>query len=227
MVRSFGLAFESTGFRSQLRGRYCLATLMSSDRTKQICLAMTIYIYIYIYIPKLHIIYCSYSINLHLYLYVDLTLWAKCLYEYWIYSNDQSAPNSLTHFISFHFFFDYGLSRFFAQFAGAVEYTIGNCEGVRHHPRPTSVLDMANKQSDGEVPVILELLGMQSTPSLLSLLGQLRPEVVAPDSILSKGQIELNCILMQKWIAWNRTILIFKLHSYAKVNCLKLNCFLT
>ena len=30
-------------------GRYCLATLMSSDRTKQICLRMTIYIYIYIY----------------------------------------------------------------------------------------------------------------------------------------------------------------------------------
>ena len=29
-------------------GRYCLATLMSSDRTKQICLWMTILIYIYI-----------------------------------------------------------------------------------------------------------------------------------------------------------------------------------
>ena len=29
-------------------GRYCLATLMSSDRTKQICLWMTIDIYIYI-----------------------------------------------------------------------------------------------------------------------------------------------------------------------------------
>ena len=31
-------------------GSYCLATLMSSDRTKHICLWMTIYIYIYIYI---------------------------------------------------------------------------------------------------------------------------------------------------------------------------------
>ena len=29
-------------------GSYSLATLMSSDRTKQICLWMTIYIYIYI-----------------------------------------------------------------------------------------------------------------------------------------------------------------------------------
>ena len=33
-------------------GRYCLATLMSSDRTKQICLWMTIYIYIYSPYPR-------------------------------------------------------------------------------------------------------------------------------------------------------------------------------
>ena len=32
-------------------GRYCLATLMSSDRTKQICLWMTIEIYILPYLP--------------------------------------------------------------------------------------------------------------------------------------------------------------------------------
>ncbi len=35
-------------------GSYCLATLMSSDRTKQICLWMTLYIYIYIYIYTTH-----------------------------------------------------------------------------------------------------------------------------------------------------------------------------
>ena len=52
------------------------------------------------------------------------------------------------------------------------------------------------KQSDGEVPVILELWEMQSTPSLPSLPGSLRPRVVAPDRVLSMGQIELNCILM-------------------------------
>ena len=44
MVRNFGLTFESTGFRSQLR-EDTVETLMSSDRTKQICLWMTIYIY--------------------------------------------------------------------------------------------------------------------------------------------------------------------------------------
>ena len=53
MVRSFGLSFESTGVSIPATGRYCLATLMSSDRTKQICLWMTIYIYIiYIYIYR-------------------------------------------------------------------------------------------------------------------------------------------------------------------------------
>ena len=40
------------------------------------------------------------------------------------------------------------------------------------------------KQSDGEVPVMLELWGMQSTPSLPSLPGPLCPGVVAPDRVL-------------------------------------------
>ena len=47
MVRGFGLAFESNRVSIPAMGSYCLATLMSSDRTKQICLWMTIYIYIY------------------------------------------------------------------------------------------------------------------------------------------------------------------------------------
>ena len=46
MVRSFGLAFESTRVSIPATGSYCLATLMSSDRTKQICLWMPIYIII-------------------------------------------------------------------------------------------------------------------------------------------------------------------------------------
>ena len=59
------------------------------------------------------------------------------------------------------------------------------------------------KQSDGEVPVMLVLWGMQSTPFI----------VIAPKSTLawssntwSMGQIELNCIIMINWIAWNRTV---------------------
>ena len=59
-----------------------------------------------------------------------------------------------------------------------------------------SVLIYVIKQSDGEVPVILELWGMQSTSSLALLPGTLCSEVIAPDRVLSMGQIELNCVLM-------------------------------
>ena len=30
--------------------------------------------------------------------------------------------------------------------------------------------------------------------------------VAAPDRVLPTGQIELNCVLMQNWIIWNRTV---------------------
>ena len=93
------------------------------------------------------------------------------------------------------------------------------------------------KQSDGEAPVILELWGMWSTHSLLSLLGSFWPGMVAPDNVPSMGQIELNSILMLNWIAWielfwhmkcvlrlnwivwNRTVFTFKLHIFAELNC--------
>ncbi len=52
------------------------------------------------------------------------------------------------------------------------------------------------KQSDGEVPVMLDIWGMQSTPSLPLLPDPLWPGMVAPDRTLSMGQIELNGILM-------------------------------
>ena len=47
------------------------------------------------------------------------------------------------------------------------------------------------EQSDGEAPVMLEFEGMQSTPLLPLLSGQLWPGVVAPERVLSMGQIEL------------------------------------
>ena len=68
------------------------------------------------------------------------------------------------------------------------------------------------KLSDGEVSVMLELWGMWSTSSLPSLPGPLWPGVVAPDRVLSMGQIELNCVLVLNCITWNLT---FKLHTYA------------
>ena len=43
---------------------------------------------------------------------------------------------------------------------------------------------------------MLELRRMRNTPSLTSLTGPLWPGVVTPDTALSMGQIELNCVLM-------------------------------
>ena len=45
--------------------------------------------------------------------------------------------------------------------------------------------------SDGEAPVMLELLGMQMTSLLPLLPGSLWPGVIASDWVLSMDQIEL------------------------------------
>ena len=68
------------------------------------------------------------------------------------------------------------------------------CRGGQDSPNECPAYD--TKQSDGEVPVILELWGMPSSPSLPSLPGPLWPGVVAPDRALSKGQIKLKCVLI-------------------------------
>ena len=83
---------------------------------------------------------------------------------------------------------------------GTVEYTDYSLQ--RGKTTPNEFPEYDAKRFDGEVPAVLELWGMQSTPSLPSLQGLLRPGVVAPDRVISMGQIELNCI-------------------YAKRNCLK------
>ena len=57
------------------------------------------------------------------------------------------------------------------------------------------------KQSFGEVPVMLELWVMRSTPSLPSLPGPLCSGVVAPYKVLSMGQIELKSVLKLNGIA--------------------------
>ena len=51
------------------------------------------------------------------------------------------------------------------------------------------------KQTDGEVTVMLEIWGMRSMPSLPLLPGPLWARVVAPDRVLSMGQIELTVYL--------------------------------
>ena len=52
------------------------------------------------------------------------------------------------------------------------------------------------KQSDGEVPAMLELWGMRSTPLLLPLPGPLWPRVVALDKGPIYGLNRTNSILM-------------------------------
>ena len=68
-----------------------------------------------------------------------------------------------------------------AKFAWVVEYT--------NSPAQTSGYDI--KKSYGEASVMLELWAMWTTPSLLLLAGPLCPGAVAPDKILSMGQIEM------------------------------------
>ena len=61
--------------------------------------------------------------------------------------------------------------------------------GCKIHPSKYPGSD--TKQSNGEAPVMLEFWRMWITPSLPSLPYPLWPGVVAPDRILSMGQIEL------------------------------------
>ena len=68
---------------------------------------------------------------------------------------------------------------------------------------------------------MLELWGMRGTPSLLLLPGPFWPGIVAPDRALSMGQIELNCILMQNWVVWNRTV--FDIETVLRLNWIAWN----
>ena len=80
----------------------------------------------------------------------------------------------------------------FGQSAGAIEYTDFFSAERCHPSNECSGYD--TKQSAGEVPVILELWEMQSSPSLPSLPGPFGPEVEVPDRVFSMGQISLNWI---------------------------------
>ena len=93
-----------------------------------------------------------------------------------------------------------------AQSTGAVEYTdCFSAEGLT----PDECSRYLTKQSNAEVPVMLELWEMQNTPLLPSHPCPHWPGVMAPDRVQSMAQIELNCILMLNWIGWNRIVLTF------------------
>ena len=80
-----------------------------------------------------------------------------------------------------------------AQSTGTIEYP--DCFS-NPNPNTNQCLGYDTKQSDGNVQVLLELWGMQNTPSLPSLPDPHWPGVVTPDRVLSLGQIRLNTLLM-------------------------------
>ena len=80
-----------------------------------------------------------------------------------------------------------------AHLAGASENT--DCFSAKGYPaNECPVYD--SKYSDGEVAVILDLSGVQTTPLLLSFPSFLWPGMIASNSILSISQIELNCVFV-------------------------------
>ena len=77
-----------------------------------------------------------------------------------------------------------------AKSAGAVEYT--DCISAKEYdPLPYNKCPIYDTKKSDEAPVIVGLWEMQSTPSSPLLSGPLWPRVVAPDRVLSMGQIEL------------------------------------
>ena len=89
---------------------------------------------------------------------------------------------------------------------GCSIHRLNLCSGVRPPPNNNENPGYDTKQPDPETSVMLELWGMRSISSLPSLLGILWSRVVAPDSVLSMGQIKVNS-------------------NYSQLNCLKLTVF--
>ena len=90
---------------------------------------------------------------------------------------------------------------------GCIIHHLHLCRGLRP---PNKCPGYDTKQSDGKVPIILELWGMRSNPLLPSLPGPLRPRVVASD----KGHI-YGSNRTKPWF-WEFTVFAFKLSIYAK-----------
>ena len=90
-------------------------------------------------------------------------------------------------YLFFFFNFDAKPNNFFAQSTWTVKYT--DCFSAEKSVSSNKCPRYDTKQTDGEVPVILEFWGMWSTPSLPSLPGSLWPSVVAPDRVLSMSKI--------------------------------------
>ena len=90
-----------------------------------------------------------------------------------------------------------------AQLAGAIKYI--DCISAEGQESPNECPGYDTKQSDGKVLVVLELRGIQITPSQPFLPGPLWPRVVAPERVLTMTQIEV-CHL--NWVQTNYLCLI-------------------
>ena len=94
---------------------------------------------------------------------------------------------SLTIQLNMRHLFSYIFHKALAQYGwGCRIHRLHLCGGVRFPPA-MSVLDMTLNILMGEAPVMLELWGMRSTPTLPLLPGRLWPRMVAPDRALSMG----------------------------------------
>ena len=101
---------------------------------------------------------------------------------------------------------DVGLKQLCTDTVGSRIHQMHLRRRVRHPTTTNECPGYNTKQSNGEVPVILELWGMRSTPSLPSLPDPLWPGVVVPFRALSMTQIELNKVLLLSRIVWIRTV---------------------
>ena len=104
----------------------------------------------------------------------------KHIKEHWIILNNSLAVLQLEVYTPKR-----RLNLYIVQLPGAVEYT--NCTSAEGQDHSQQVSNYNSKQLDCEVPVMLELWGMQSTSLLPSLPGSLWLGIVAPDRALFMG----------------------------------------
>ena len=130
------------------------------------------------------------------------------IYIYIYISREQthhlSVFDSFVPLLENHFMFSLYATKeksvlYFAQ--SAVKYT--DCTSAEGEDSSNECPRYDIKQSDGEVPVMLELWGMRIAPSLPSLPCPLWSGVVISDRVLSMSEIELNYVLVLNWIMWN------------------------
>ena len=175
-VRVLYWRLSQPGFDPTYGNLVCLATLMRSVRTKQICLWMTIYIW-----------------------FINKMFPGKILNKPQVIclpTVSDSKYSYLTRIISINNFFcaqfewlqvflcDTNNFLFCPVNWGCGIYRLLLCRGVTP---PNECPECDTKETDDSVPVILGLWGMWSTPSLPLLPGPLWPGVVTPDRALSIG----------------------------------------